>query len=116
MRHVFTPGTQVLLKAKLPWKLKCRGTGPYTFEEYCGRKGTNAIIVAEGGKRYHVSSANLVPILAVPAAGTRLARFSPSATAAHGPEESSGTVTWPSSSRDPSSRDYNVVNNESGPP
>ena len=65
VRHVFEPGGSVLLKAKLPWKLKCRSVGPFVFQEYSNVRGTNAIIIAGDGKRYHVSTANLVPVFSV---------------------------------------------------
>jgi hypothetical protein len=75
VRVVFEPGMQVLLKAKLPWKNKCRSTGPYTFVEYEGRRGTNAVIETYEGKRYYVSTANLIPIYSVPPSEVRMERF-----------------------------------------
>ena len=54
--------------------MKIRSLGPYTFIEYCGRKGLNAMVEGPLGKRYYVSAANLIPVYTEPG-GNRLDRY-----------------------------------------
>jgi hypothetical protein len=62
VRFIFREGDSVLVKQKAPGKLKARSLGPYTFCNYCGRKGVNAVVKDTLGRRYYVSAANLLPM------------------------------------------------------
>ena len=94
VRYVFEAGDAVLLKQRVPGKMKCRALGPYTFIRYTGRLAVTAEILNHKGKEYLVSVANLLP---VHPPALRLERYSPPPQVHSGPLSSS-TIPYPTTS------------------
>ncbi len=61
-RVIFKPGDQVLLRRRMPGKMRTRAEGPYTFVGYTNTAGWVAMVQGTDGRKLSVSAANLIQL------------------------------------------------------